>query len=160
MSVTFRCATPGDMQKVYGLSNDEEIRQVSYRQERIAWGDHVLWFEGKLGDKNCIFLVIEDGTVFVGQVRFQREADRAEISISLTREYRGRGIGRMVMSLALDYVRFHTSIREVRALVKLSNPASMAYFEKCGYQRVRELSVNGVPSVEYTYPVSRGEGQS
>jgi RimJ/RimL family protein N-acetyltransferase len=154
MGIAIRAAAPEDVDNIYSLSNDPEIRGLSYRQDHIAYEDHVQWFSEKLKDDACVFLVVWDGPEFIGQVRFQRAENGAKISISIMKKYRNLGVGKIVMDLAVGYLLSHSAIHTIRALVKKSNSASMRFFEKCGYYRVKDLSIHGVPSVEYILQIS------
>jgi RimJ/RimL family protein N-acetyltransferase len=160
MELEVRTATFGDMESIYHLSNDPEIRQVSYSQAQIPYEDHVRWFTGKLHDRNCIFLVILDEGKFIGQVRLMCSGDTAEISISISKEYRSKGAGKAAMHLAIGYMRVNTEIREIHAFVKKSNPISVAYFERCGFMRTIDQVVLGVPSIEFVLQIDRPKGRT
>jgi spore coat polysaccharide biosynthesis protein SpsF len=158
MEIAVRIATLEDVNRIYHLSNDPEIRKISYSQEEILYEEHVRWFSKKLSDRSCIFLIILDGNEFVGQIRFMCEGEIAEISISLRKEYRRKGIGKLAMRQALGYIRENATIQEIHAFVKKSNPISISYFEKCGFMRTADKIVHGVPSADLFFRIERGEG--
>ncbi len=123
-----------DLDAVYKLSNDPVVRSVSLTTEPIPYKTHCNWFKKILKDTNSLFLVFHDQEKLVAQVRFNRISnDIAEISISISSEFRGKGIGQTVMNNAIGRLVETWPVKIIQAITKKDNQVSLRYFQKCGY---------------------------
>ena len=115
-----------DMKDIYELSNEDEVRENSFNTEKIEFTDHEKWFNEKLEDKKCVFLVLEIDGDFAGQVRFNLLEYEATISISITKKYREKGLGANILKNSLKYLKENlTSIKIVKAYIKENNHKSI-----------------------------------
>lgn len=127
-------ATIDDMKDVFDLSNDEFVRANSFNQEKIKWENHQKWFKNKINDENCIFYVVKDAqNKLISQVRFDKSNNEADISISISLDYRGRGYGAKILNLTSEKVIAEYNVKKINAYVKIENEASKIIFEKAGY---------------------------
>ena len=79
-----RKAIPGDMERVFHLSNDPSVRENSIQEGTITWDEHVAWFSAMLEDPDHVFLVAETPQgELIGQVRFSRRNREHLVSISI-----------------------------------------------------------------------------
>jgi hypothetical protein len=86
----YRRARASDSFNLWRLKNDEVVRQNAINKEVILWPDHCRWFESVLKSSHTKIWIIETMRGhFIGDVRIQG----AEISIRLSANYRGMGIG-------------------------------------------------------------------
>lgn len=88
------------------------------------------------------YVWIEDGRV-VGNVTVQRADSHARrwqiANVAVAPEYRGRGIGRMLMEAALDYIRAHEGTWAVLQ-VRADNAIARRLYEQLGFEAITESS--------------------
>lgn len=139
-----RYATAEDEVLLLEWANDLTTRQNSLSSSRISEVEHHRWFCTKLEDReNCKMYIVETmDAVAVGQVRFERENTCWAINYSIAAPYRGIGLGRRIIDLAL--VRFFEHHREVHLIARVaaSNAASHKVFSNMGF--VATTSSNGI----------------
>ena len=147
-TVRLRVANRQDRKLLWEWANDPEVRAVSFHSDPIPWEDHVRWFDRKLGDENCVlYIATDDHDRPVGQVRFDLDAQKATVSISLGREFRGQGFGSRVL-LAACREFFCLRRRDmIHAWVKPENDASLRAFHKVGFADHARETVNGCPAL-------------
>jgi len=137
-----------DMEKVFRLSNDPDVRRQSVSTGSIAWEKHVEWFGSMLREAPQDFLIAETpAKEFIGQIRFKNLEEGALISISLCRGFRGRGLGEKLIRKALEL----SSHRVFQAWVKIQNPASWKMFEKTGFVETGQTCIEGQAYKVYRY---------
>jgi ribosomal protein S18 acetylase RimI-like enzyme len=145
-AITFRPCTPDDvpfLRNLYGTTREEEMRIVQWPDEqKIAFVDmqfnaQKTHYEDVYPD--CDFLMIElDGTP-IGRLYIDRSWDDIRITdIALLPEFRGRGIGRMLLEEILEEGR--ASKKAVTIHVEHFNPARHLY-DRLGF---RHIDTNGV----------------
>jgi RimJ/RimL family protein N-acetyltransferase len=127
--IRLRRATLGDMESIFELSNEEVVRQQSINSNSIEWADHQKWFLEKITDGSCEFYLVEtlEGR-FVGQVRIE-ERDENVISISISKEFRGKRLAATILEKASSMSKF----QPITAYIKKDNQASLKSFEHAGY---------------------------
>ncbi|HYM00729.1 MAG TPA: GNAT family N-acetyltransferase, partial [Blastocatellia bacterium] len=110
-------ARPGHCELIWRWANDPVVRAASFSSDRIPWDAHVAWFEERLRSASCIWFVALDGLdAPVGQVRFDLQNDReAVINLSISSSHRGLGIGRRLISSAVERLFQSTAVRTVHA---------------------------------------------
>ena len=140
---------------IWQWANDPDVRALSFAPEPIAYEDHVNWFETRLADADCRMYIAEDiaggsHPVPVGQVRFERKGPATLISVSLAREFRGRGHGARIIELASRTYLEATDTQVVNAYIKADNAASLAAFKKAGYSSGKSTLVANQPA-HYLY---------
>lgn len=129
-----KIATIEDMKDIFDLSNEGLVRANSFNQEKINWEDHQIWFKNKLKDENCIFYLIKDvQNELIAQVRFDKINNEADISISITPKFRGKGYGAKIIEATSKKVFKEKDIKKINAYVKKENIASQTIFEKAGF---------------------------
>lgn len=150
--IIFRKAEIKDMDNIYELSNEAEVRKNSYNSEKIELQTHKKWFLDKLNDRNCLFLVAEMDELFLGQVRFDIRKEEALVSISIVREYRDIGLGDLILEKSMGILRTEKhAVTGVRAYVKERNMNSAKLFEKKGFKLVNNIKIKGQDSFDYFY---------
>lgn len=130
-------------------ANDPLVRTKSFNQAIIHPGEHSEWFKNRLGNKACRIYIFETETgVAVGQVRFELEEGRWLIDYSLDACFRGRGLGRVVLSLAISKLTEEMGLISLMAHVKVDNLVSSRVFESLGFTRMVNEASN---SVHYSF---------
>jgi UDP-2,4-diacetamido-2,4,6-trideoxy-beta-L-altropyranose hydrolase len=134
-----RKATDDDVYLLYDLSNDPEVRRLSFNSAPIPMENHRLWFNDKLKSPSTLFLVIELLGEFAGQVRYETEGDKAVVGISIRPDFRGIGLAeKSLRQSAIILKKYFPDIKIIEAYIKHENIASVKSFEKAGYRLVDE----------------------
>jgi UDP-2,4-diacetamido-2,4,6-trideoxy-beta-L-altropyranose hydrolase len=150
-SIIVRNAATSDLHLIYQLSNDPEVRKNSFSKGNIDIKTHRKWFYNKLKDPDCIYLISECSNNFMGQVRFDKEGEKAIISISIVRRYRHLGAGMFIMKKALLYLKKHyPEISKAFAFVKEENTASKKFFESLGFLFSGRTKIKNQCALEYS----------
>jgi len=147
----FRQAEISDMEKVYILSNDPEVRKYSFNTLSINYNEHRDWFKKQLADKNLLFFVALENDDLVGQVRLSNNEGVAVISVSVSPSYAGRGYGVEIMRETISYCQNKGRISMIKAFIKAENTGSKKYFEKCGYELFERTIHNNSETDVYTF---------
>jgi RimJ/RimL family protein N-acetyltransferase len=125
-----RPANHADSALLLAWRNDPETRAWSRTTDPVARPDHEAWLAKVLADPDRRLLVAEHDHHPVGTVRFDRDGDHWEISITVAPEARGRKLAVPVLLAAERVLPRGTT---VRACVHQDNGASRALFRRAGY---------------------------
>lgn len=135
-SLTFRQASWKDINHLFDLANDSDVRLNSFSQGKIPYAAHVAWFAKNYADNTVLLFVIWHDEEFVGTVRFAPEGGvnltEAKISISLHKKFRGLGLGVKVLEKALQLVQ-EVGAKKVFAYIFDHNTASKKLFLNTGF---------------------------
>lgn len=126
-----------DMEQLFLWANDKEVRKNSFFMEPISYEEHQKWYEKKLKEESTQMYILCDGSLEVGSLRLEYDAEGAEISYSIAPEYRGCGYGKELISLAEQEVRQwaeKSGKAVIKAQVKPENQASNRIFTEAGYE--------------------------
>jgi len=154
-SIVLRKATMEDAKLLYQWKNDKATIENSITKRGVTMEEHLKWLENVIDNPNRkLFILDLDGTS-VGQLRLDFEkviynekcslvkiedaADEekkyelsAEISYGLGAEYRGKGLGKVLLEQA-DTLATIFKIAVLKAEVLPHNKASQKLFKKLGY---------------------------
>jgi RimJ/RimL family protein N-acetyltransferase len=133
-SIALRLASQDDCRQLFEWRNDPTTVAMSLVSEPVAWEDHVRWFNSVLENPARHLLVASDGNESFGTVRFDDIDDTAEISITVSPDKRGQGIGGLLLELAAAWAKQELGLDRILAQIKATNPASIAIFKKAGYE--------------------------
>jgi len=146
--ITFRLAKLEDMLMVYNLSNDETVRYFSYNSDPIILESHKKWFENKLTDKKCLFLIVLFNNESAGIVRYEMNDKYATVGVLIAKKFRGKKLASYFLrESAKKY--FKQNHLPIFAYIKKDNKASIKSFENSGYSFYKEENVKGKPSLIY-----------
>jgi UDP-2,4-diacetamido-2,4,6-trideoxy-beta-L-altropyranose hydrolase len=149
-NLKLRIADETDLLTTFTLSNDPEVRNVSFNNKEIDFKEHEKWFYEKIGNSSTLFLIAEVKDVFVGQIRFEVQEEGAVVGFSMEKHFRGEGLSYLIMQKAIDNLKVaHPTVKEVFAYIKKVNERSIRYFEQCGYVFSKEVTSKDFPSLEY-----------
>lgn len=144
MTIRQAINTKQDCDLVFSLSNDPLVRACSFNTKPIEYVQHCKWFAKTVSDVNTFFLLIFDNKSFVGQVRFKRESEQSTecvISLSITKEYRGKHIAGNFLQLGIEELKKNWyNIKTVVAEVKDENTASKALFLREGFELISKVN--------------------
>jgi spore coat polysaccharide biosynthesis predicted glycosyltransferase SpsG/RimJ/RimL family protein N-acetyltransferase len=130
---TVRAATESDAALLLEWRNDPETRRWSRSTDPVSPVDHKAWLSRVLADAGRRLLVAEHEGRPVGTVRFDREGEAWEVSITVAPSARGRKLA-VPMLLAAERA---LGPAVIRANVHSDNAASLALFRRAGYHPAR-----------------------
>lgn len=151
-NMTLRTAEPADIQDVFDLSNENDVRKNSFNSDQIKLEDHKKWFKNKIEDYDHIFLIIKSGTDFLGQVRFDLNENDATISISISKKFRELGLSINILEQSIEYLKVNaTHIKIIKAYIKESNKKSVRLFEKMGFENKKNFWMENHDTLLYVH---------
>lgn len=151
--VRLRPANYHDIYDVFELSNDDIVRQNSFNSSRIKLEDHGRWFKSKIEDPATVFLIINLGNNFAGQIRFDLDDDSATVNISIKKEFRGLDLGKNFLENAITYLKSNSpQVRIIKAYIKENNKKSINLFEKLDFKYEQNVSIKNQNALEYILP--------
>ncbi len=134
--VAIRRATASDRRSIWEWRNAEFVRAMSHNPAPISWEAHGSWFDGVLSDPARDLLIGEAAGLAVGILRFDIEGALATISIYLTPEGRGKGVGPELLRAGEAWLRRRRpAVEGIRAEILSTNQASIAAFSAARYHR-------------------------
>ena len=142
--ITLRALEPTDLDMLYRWENDTALWVVS---DTIApYSRKALWqyLQENTGDiyaqrqLRLIITLTSDGTA-VGTVdflNFDPLNNRAELGLFITKEMRGKGLGRQSLEVITTYAREHIGLKQIYVYISNDNRVCLKLFEDFGYRRV------------------------
>lgn len=125
-----------DVDLLFEWANDDDVRKNSFSSEKINYEDHKKWFKKSLADKDVDNYICYLDSNSVGQIRLDYQNGEAVINYSIDRNYRGRGLGEMIIKLIeSSIIDNRPDIKLLIGRVKFQNIASQRIFEKNNYVR-------------------------
>ncbi|PKL82227.1 MAG: hypothetical protein CVV24_11180 [Ignavibacteriae bacterium HGW-Ignavibacteriae-3] len=146
-----RTAVESDSMLVFNLSNERSVRLNSIVQEPISWQDHSFWYPNKIRDRNTLFLLAFTGNdEFVGQIRFEAKGSDATVSISINKNFRGKGLSTpLLIKSSFNYLKIYPEINSILAYIRPGNNQSIKSFSGAAYVFFHEEMVNGESFLVY-----------
>lgn len=132
-------AVSSDIEDIFHLSNDSLVRKNSRNTDMILWKDHVEWFYSRINSPDPYYVVRGRSGQLIAQARIDC-GDKNIISISISSEYRGKGLGAPIIKACTK----RSGFNEVYAYIKNGNIASQKAFLKAGYNFISEDSEYGI----------------
>jgi UDP-2,4-diacetamido-2,4,6-trideoxy-beta-L-altropyranose hydrolase len=152
--ISLRPLEYGDIDNIFELSNEDEVRKYSFEQDKIRFEDHRIWFKNKIEDSENLFLIINIDEVFAGQVRFDFNGDSATISISIKKPFRGLGLGNLLLEKSIHYLKIKFPyIKIIKAYIKENNKKSLKLFENMGFKHSQKVVIKNNDALEYLYKI-------
>ena len=144
-----RRAGKEDVQLLWNWANDADVRSNSFASEPIPWDTHVEWLRQKLAQPDCMLFIAEDSPGnSVGQIRLDGNSNgEMYVNLSLSKERRGQGLAAALIDRGVDQAFADGNCRQIHALVKPGNAASLRAFECAGFTRVGIEQIRGTEAV-------------
>jgi RimJ/RimL family protein N-acetyltransferase len=154
-----RPATMDDADVLLEMRNEPTTRRWSLDGTPIPRPHHLAWLERRLAapDEGRIWVAELDGEV-VGQSRIDVLGHGSgEISVGLAPPARGRGLGGWLIREATARGEAELGLREVVAVIKPDNAASLRAFERAGYGGARTIERLGARVLVLTHRSAPGD---
>jgi RimJ/RimL family protein N-acetyltransferase len=130
-----REATKIDVDLTFQWASDKNIRKYSFQQKAITQEMHHAWFNSKINDPDCLYLLLEKDKEVIGSIRYDiNKENEALISYLIDFKYHGHGYGNTILSLSWRVVKEkHPTLKQLVGFVLPENIASRKIFERQGY---------------------------
>jgi len=152
--ISLRPLEHSDIDNIFELSNEDDVRKYSFEPEKIRFEDHRIWFKNKIEDSENLFLVINIDELFAGQVRFDFDGESATISISIKESFRGLGLGNLLLEKSIHYLKIKFPyIKIIKAYIKENNKKSLNLFENMGFKYSQKVVIKNNDAIEYLYKI-------
>ncbi len=139
-----RPATAEDARFVWTVNNHPTTRAQSMSTGDIPWETHLAWFQARLARPDCAFLIGLSGDEPIGVARFDVAGGEAVISLAVSAEHRGRGLGGRLIRSITDLALARADVRVAVAFTRPTNTASRRAFAQNGYREVGAVDMGGV----------------
>jgi RimJ/RimL family protein N-acetyltransferase len=137
--VTLRPARSSDAPVLLAWRNDPETRAASFTSSPVTPGDHAGWLRDALARADRRLYVAEVAGEPVGTARLDLDGDVGIVSLTVSPEHRGRGVGADILrALADEAFATLAELRRLVARVKRANARSRAVFERAGFRLVED----------------------
>ena len=149
MELFCRRATSEDAELYFNWANDESVRTNSFNQDTIPYENHLKWFKARYQNSDYIFLIFyNEQKTPVGQVRLNYDFNEGGmlIGISIDKNFRGLGLSRNMVNMAVDFY-INTGRKDnIIAYIKKSNESSYRAFISAGFVLVEECVISNTIS--------------
>jgi spore coat polysaccharide biosynthesis predicted glycosyltransferase SpsG/L-amino acid N-acyltransferase YncA len=136
-TLKFRLASAKDALIYFKWANDPEVRGNAIHTEPIPLENHLKWFDSKLKNNQAALYLFTKNDKPIGQVRFDKTENKTIIDYSVDKQYRGKGLGKLILKQALiDYKSKYPST-VIHATVKASNEASNKIFRNLQFKETK-----------------------
>lgn len=157
--MNMRIATENDLKDIVSIYNATiATRQSTADTKEVSVESRLEWFR-QHDPKKRPLLVHEDNGKVVGWVSFQSFYGRpaydhtAEISIYISPEYRGKGLGRLLLTESLELTKA-LCLKNLVCFIFLHNTPSMKLFKSFGFEEWGKLpNVAEMDGKEYSLSI-------
>ncbi len=143
-----RKARLSDCERIWRWRNEKEVRHLSFDPRKISYAAHKVWFKERLADPKSRVLIAENnqGRAF-GQARIDfSKKGVGEIHIFLTRAYRNKGFGSLLLRQACQHCFRQLKLKKIIARAKMDNHRSLKVFRKVGFRNTKKVRIKGFPT--------------
>ena len=130
-----REATKNDVDMTFQWASDSNIRKYSFQQQAITQEKHYAWYNSKINDPYCLYLLLEKDSEVIGSIRYEiNKENEALISYLIDNNYHGHGYGNALLSLSLPtLLQKFSTLKQLIGFVVPENIASRKIFERQGF---------------------------
>ena len=129
-------ASNEDLLLIFEWRNHPQVRRFFFDANEVSIDRHREWFMAVLADSNRMLLIASNNDQKVGTLRFDITNQSAIVSIYLSSNHLGKGLGTSILKTGLVWLKNNRpEIRKVTAEVMNNNPRSMAAFTKAGFDQ-------------------------
>jgi RimJ/RimL family protein N-acetyltransferase len=105
---------------------------MSFHTHDITFEEHTAWFERQLQIGNPFYIAYFN-TAPLGYARFDGDKENVAISVAVTSELRGHGLGVQLIKAACHIVLVEKNIQYIHAFIRSFNSKSIHAFLKAGF---------------------------
>lgn len=150
--VSARRAVLEDASQIFEWRSDPAVRAASRTTDSFSWSSHLAWFRAALANPGRLLTIIEADGRPAAVVRFDLLADRRdcwEVSITVSPDFRGTGIGGRALNAAEELLLGDHPDVGITLVAEMltTNHASRRLFAAAGYQPPPGNTPGGAPDV-------------
>ena len=132
--LSLRLAESTDKDLLLEWANDQEVLRWSWRRNGpIKESAHKKWFEEKRASRRTELLIAESDNIPCGLVRVEEEETLVSIHYSISRPFRGRGLAKKMLSMAIKRIQNRWPARTIYAETFPENHASINSLISVGF---------------------------
>ena len=134
MNIRLRKTEQQDVAFLWYLRNRPEVYRFFKQARPVTWDEHVEWvMPYVLGLRAGELFAIEMDGTSVGQVRLDYEENEGVVSISILRDFWGKGIASKAIEQLCEISKNNGRVPTIRAEIHEDNEASVGLFVRCGF---------------------------
>lgn len=124
-----------DLLDLFDLANDPFVRQNSFSTEDITLEEHTKWLHSLLKNTAIWLYTVRSHTnALVAQIRFNKTDKKTIISLSISKDFRGKGLAEKIIKEACTTYLSEYGNTLIEAQIKEANTASQKSFKKAGFE--------------------------
>lgn len=136
--LSWQQATSQHLEQTLSWASDPSIRAFSFNNRPISREEHTAWFERKIQQPHCLYLIAYEAENAIGSIRFDLDpsGSNAVISYLVDPRYQGRSYGVSLLAEGMRHlVRRFAGIRRISGQVMPQNIASVKAFQRLGFDQ-------------------------
>lgn len=142
--ITFRDAVIDDLKEIVAIYNSTiESRMVTADTEPVTVEERINWFNNHAPNHRPLWVALDDQEIcgwvslesFYGRPAYDKTA---EISIYISENFRGKGLGKKILTMALDESA-KLGIETILGFIFAHNEPSIKLFERFGFEKWAHL---------------------
>ena len=135
-----RRATMNDAELLFQWKNDKATIENSITKRGVTMEEHLNWLQNVIDNPQRQLFILDVDGISVGQLRLDLEGVTAEISYGLGAEFRGKGLGKVLLEQA-ETLAETFAISELTAEVLPHNIASQKLFKNLGFEEEKKEDI-------------------
>lgn len=140
--ISLRPVTLEDGIDLHRWRNHVDVRRFSGDGRQISLENHMQWLRSVVNDPGRRLFIGSDSTGPVGVLRYDLVGDTATVSIYLTPERFGQGLGGLLLTAGERWLSHYLpQVRQVRAVIYPDNYASVRMFESTGFRPAEQYYI-------------------
>ena len=137
-NLSLRPVLSSDCELLFKWKNDPIVRNSAFNTQIVRKEEHESWFSCAIKNSEIKIFILEADGVPVGQVRLNRNGNVGTIDYSIDEHYRGKGLGKKIISLVENEMKKTGFVSVLKAEVKKDNISSQKVFEHLEYAKSEE----------------------
>lgn len=135
-AIAFRKAASEDESRTFSWASNPSVRKYSFQKSKISPIEHCEWFQKKITDSDCLYLLLIAENRICGSIRFDKiNIHTVLLSFLIDPTEQGKGYGtKIVQEGQLLVNRYLDDVHTIQADVMHSNEASHHIFRKLDYE--------------------------
>jgi RimJ/RimL family protein N-acetyltransferase len=148
-SVNLRCASARDSESLLHMIHEvlsEQVFTLSEPEElALSPKQEAEWIEKMNSNPNHLLIIAEIDGKIVGNLDFtnghrKRIAHTGDFGMSVAKEYREQGIGKLLLQALIAWAKAHPLIEKISLKVHANNPRAIHVYEKLGFKEEGRLA--------------------
>lgn len=134
-NISLKKATFSDIEFLWYLRNQPVVYKYFRRAKPVNWKEHIDWMVPIiLNTSTRIIFIIKNSGISIGQIRFDyKNFKEVEISISILKEFQGKGVATKALSIAIKRIKKQKEIKKIIAEINENNLPSIKLFKKMDF---------------------------